>query len=151
QLRRVWDGRIGAYRSKRRRYSTANQNGGGASAKIVACMISCPERDRLRARTLRNLAATDWGDLPVTVEIGTGASEDRRERQQQLALRALQHFLAGNADYLLFLEDDLKFNRHLRHNLLNWRPLMNRDVTLAGLYNPNLPTLACDVENNAVV
>jgi hypothetical protein len=48
-----------------------------------------------------------------------------------------------DAEYVLFLEDDLEFNRHIRHNLQRWEPLKNRQATLAGLYNPNLPLLAC--------
>jgi len=38
----------------------------------------------------------------------------------------------------LFLEDDLDFNVHLRHNLETWEPLVSGAITLAGLYNPNI-------------
>ncbi len=52
-------------------------------------------------------------------------------------------------NYILFLEDDLDFNRHIRHNLHNWGPVKNKTVTLASLYNPRVRELACDLRNNA--
>jgi hypothetical protein len=67
------------------------------------------------------------------------------------ALCALQWSLDARADYVLFLEDDLAFNRHLHHNLERWKPLRNGDVTLAGLYNPNLRESAYDLQNQAVI
>ena len=77
--------------------------------------------------------------------------EDRRDRQTKTALCALQWGLSAGADYILFLEDDLAFNRHLRHNLERWRPLRTGEIALAGLYNPNLRESAYDLQNQAVV
>jgi hypothetical protein len=153
QLQGIWDGRMSSYRSPRtaKRMARPAQKGNGAPIKIKACMISCAEREPLRRQTLQNLAATDWGDEPVLLQIDPGTAPCRKERQEQATLRALQQSLQGDADYILFLEDDLDFNRHLRHNLREWNPLKNRDVTLAGLYNPNLSPLACDVKSHAVV
>jgi hypothetical protein len=87
----------------------------------------------------------------VHVHIDAETGEDRRDRQTNTALRALQWSLGTRADYILFLEDDLAFNRHLRHNLERWRPLRNRELALAGLYNPNLREAAYDLQNQAVV
>jgi hypothetical protein len=153
RLREIWDGRMSSYRSPRVAGQIARPAGKRKRApiRITACMISCAERAQLRRQTLRNLAATDWGDEPVLIQIDPGMSPCRKERQAQATLRALQQSLEGDADYILFLEDDLDFNRHLRHNLSQWNPLQNREVTLAGLYNPNLALLACDVKNHAVV
>ena len=77
--------------------------------------------------------------------------EAHRDRQTKTAFRALQWCLGTEADYVLFLEDDLAFNRHLRHNVQRWRPLRSRVVALAGLYNPNLRESAYDLQNQAVV
>jgi hypothetical protein len=101
-------------------------------------MISCADRDAVRGTTLQSLAATDWGDQPVHIEMDRSTAERRQERQEQTARLALQRGLEGEVDYLLFLEDDLEFNRHLRHNLANWKPLKEGWVTLASIYNPNI-------------
>jgi hypothetical protein len=105
-------------------------------------MISCAERDPVRRRTLANLAQTDWPDRPVQVQMDAGEGEDRRARQTRCAYEALR--AAPDSDYVLFLEDDLEFNRHLWHNLMHWRPLRERRMALAGLYNPGLREFACD-------
>ena len=105
----------------------------------------------MREETLRRLRATDWGDRPVHVQLDGAAFDKPEERQTHTASLALRAFLGGGAEYLLFLEDDLAFNRHLRHNLLSWTPLVERQVTLASLYNPFLGELAVDIRNRAVV
>jgi hypothetical protein len=112
-------------------------------------MISCQERRHLRALTLQNLARSDWQDAPTHLQIDDGKGKDRRRRQTRCAYLALQAGLQYDADYILFLEDDLDFNSHLRHNLFTWSPLRNRRVTLASLYNPQLCELACDLANRA--
>ena len=91
---------------------------------IRAFMLTCPARASTRAETLERLAATDWGEPPELVVDDTDA-ERPEERQERTARRLLE--IAGRADpapdLVLFLEDDLDFNRHLRHNLLRWQPL----------------------------
>jgi hypothetical protein len=78
-----------------------------------------------------------------------GQGERHEARQTRCAFLALRQSLERPYDYLLFLEDDLAFNRHLRHNLQHWRPLQAGTVKLASLYNPALRELACDTRNNA--
>ncbi|MCI0743093.1 MAG: hypothetical protein L0Y72_29030 [Gemmataceae bacterium] len=105
---------------------------------IQAFMLSCPERAAIREQTLANLKETDWQD-DVTVILDQQSSADSRERMTLNARRLLESALAASGwDYLLFLEDDLDFNRHLRHNLLHWRPIGERAVQLASLYNPSI-------------
>jgi ADP-heptose:LPS heptosyltransferase len=149
QLRRRWDGRMSRYRLGRN--GRPRSRPGNGAFKICACMISCPERERVREETLRNLAATDWDHEPVLVQIDPGVLQSPQARQAHNTRLALERSLEGDADYVLFLEDDLEFNRHLRHNLEQWPPLQNGDITLAGLYNPSLPVLACDAEGRACV
>ncbi len=147
KLREKWDGRAGFYRLEPRGSSGKNRTRRKA-VRIQACMISCAERDGLRAKTLLNLAATDWGDESVLVQMDAANFPCPMKRQTETSLLALQKGLESGADYILFLEDDLDFNLHLRHNLEAWAPLRNQAVTLGGLYNPRLPEMACHVGEN---
>ncbi len=147
QLQQIWDGGISSVKRPVRTTATILRR----IPLIQAVMISCPERTDLLRKTLKNLAQTDWDAASVHVQMDGATGEDRRDRQTKTALRALQWGLGAIADYILFLEDDLAFNRHLRHNLVRWRPLRNREVALAGLYNPNLRESAYDLQNQAVV
>lgn len=146
QLRKLWDGRMESIKGIRSDKPIPRR-----TPTIAAVMISCPERTDLRRKTLKKLARTDWGTEPIHVLIDTGAAEDRRQRQTDASLSALKQGLEIGADYLLFLEDDLDFNVHLRYNLEHWQPLKRRQITLAGLYNPSLRESACDVARNALV
>jgi ADP-heptose:LPS heptosyltransferase len=145
-LRRAWDGRI---RTDAKWKTLAESKRIKRTIKIEAMMISCRERDALRRRTLENLAKTDWGDLPIHVHFDTPVDGDVQQRQMRSAYLALQKSLDCRADYILFLEDDLDFNRHIRHNLCRWDPIRRGAVTLAGLYNPRLCETACDLRRNA--
>jgi hypothetical protein len=110
---------------------------------IVAYMLSCPEREAIRAQTIANLAATDWPSAPV-VELDQSAAGRRQERQEQTALRMLQRAIIDRPEYTLFLEDDLQFNRHLCHNLERWHPLRATEAGLpffGSLYNPTIGEL----------
>jgi hypothetical protein len=113
-------------------------------------MITTPEREPVRALTLADLRATDWGDLSLEILVDPDTDRDRRARISRQGARALDRLLTGPADYLLLLEDDLRFNRRLRANLEAWHPLQTRQVTLGGLYNPGLRELAYDLPNHAL-
>ena len=114
---------------------------------ITAYVLSCPEREQFRARTLDNLARTDWGEKPRVV-VDETRCERRQERQEQTALQLLEQALADEAALVLFLEDDLEFNRHLRHNLEHWAPLARAsdDHFFASLYNPSVLARRRDAE-----
>src|SRR6476659_6163452 len=112
--------------------------------RIAAYMRSCEARDELRARTLRNLAATDWGE-PVHVEMDVSTLPNPRDRIILTAQLLLRGAVADGPDFILFLEDDLEFNDHLRHNLVNWAPLRSAGPHFFGsLFNPNLTMLGGD-------
>lgn len=121
----------------------------GRPFTVMAVMISCTEREELRARTLSNLASTDWGNEPLHFQMDGGTEADRKARQTECAFLALERALHRKADYTLFLEDDLEFNRYLRHNLLNWEAARDRRITLAGLYNPGLWESAYSIKYRA--
>jgi ADP-heptose:LPS heptosyltransferase len=145
-LRRVWDGRIGSPVGWKR---PRDSNRMRRTIEIEAVMISCRERDTVRRRTLENLAKTDWGDMPLHIHFDNPDVGTPIQRQVQSAYMALKKSLGYRADYILFLEDDLDFNRHIRHNLCRWDPVRRRAVVLASLYNPSLRERACDLGSNA--
>src|SRR6266702_7131404 len=94
--------------------------------QIIACMISCAERDQMRQQTLKNLAMTDWGNTEVFVQIDSAETSCKQYRQQRTAVLALTNCLTSKGDYILFLENDLEFNRSIRHNLQEWWPVKNQ-------------------------
>jgi hypothetical protein len=85
-------------------------------------MVSCPERDDVRAQTLASWAQTDWPEAPA-LEVDDGSALLVQTRIEETWLRALGTAAADDVDFVLLLEDDLEFNRHLRHNLEAWPPL----------------------------
>jgi hypothetical protein len=148
QLQRRWDGGLGqgvkgwsgaVVCAKRR----------GRPLKFVAVMISAVKRNESRPQTLDNLARTDWDGAPLLFQIDDGDADGYREREAQCAYLALKKGLEHGADYILLLEDDLDFNRHLGHNLQKWGPVKAGAVTLASLFNPGVREVACDLRNNA--
>jgi hypothetical protein len=115
-------------------------------------MLSCPDREQVRAQTLANLAATDWDEEPRVV-VDETSYERRQERQEKTALRLLLEAIDDGSPFVLFLEDDLEFNRHLRHNLERWPPVEEaRDGHFfASLYNPSVLARHRDTERACFV
>jgi hypothetical protein len=148
RLQRRWDGNLGNARNGHNWHSKAFRTV-KRGLRIAAVMISCPERKELRRQTLENLARTDWDEPPAHVEVDAGSGKDFKRRQTRCACLALKASLEFRADYILFLEDDLEFNRHLRHNLLAWRPIRSGEVPLASVYNPRVRESGCDLRNRA--
>ena len=149
QLRRRWHGMIHPEIQKKLN-CPSRLNGHAARVKIETVMISCEQRRELRRQTLENLARTDWGQEPI-IQLDDGAGGQPVLRQLRSTFLVLRRALERNPDYVLFLEDDLLFNRHLRHNLFNWSPVKNAMITVAGLYNPKLCDAGCDVRHNVRV
>jgi ADP-heptose:LPS heptosyltransferase len=143
ELGESWDARLS-------RFGTSPCRNRGV-ASIAAVMISCAARERLRARTLEDLRGTDWGSAPVQVIIDEQRFRYKVENITHTAWRALQAGQATRADYLLFLADDLIFNRHLHENLQLWSPLQERHMAVLALYNPGLAELAWDVRHHAIL
>ncbi len=146
QLRRLWDGGMGMLRKNNAR-TLARPKSMRRALKIDAVMISDSDRNELRERTLRNLARTDWGDASVRLHFRNGKEVDK-PHEPEPAYLALKEGLSSEPDYILLLEDDLEFNRHLCRNMNSWEPLKSRRVTLASLYNPSVRELACDLRSN---
>ena len=153
ELQNRWDGGMSRYGSLMGRKTRLRTKAWAPphEPSITACMISCDQRGQVRQRTLKNLARTDWGERSVHVQMDRGLFTNPRESQAHNSYLALRHSLQSQAEYILFLEDDLEFNQHFYHNLCHWRPLQAECLTLASLYNPGVKMLACDVSHHAFV
>jgi len=100
--------------------------------RVHVRMVSCAERDEVRAGTLASWRESDWGEeLPV--DLDRSDALEIATRIEETWLQALRGALEAGADVALIVEDDLRFNRFLRHNLGRWAPLR------AALDNPALP------------
>src|SRR2546428_5154020 len=111
--------------------------------EITAYILSCPEREQARRQTVENLCATDWLAQPE-IEIDNSNYKRRQERQERAARRLVHRAVADDSEFILFLEDDLQFNQHLRHNLEHWFPLRQvnaNDHYFGSLYNPTIREL----------
>jgi hypothetical protein len=142
-LREQWDGGISKYLSQSKYQSRAAQ-----FPRFEACVISCASRRDLLEQTLASLRASDWGNRPVHVQIDSSNDPSPKIRQTETSLAALQAMLRTPATHVMFLEDDLSFNRRLLHNLMNWAPITRGFGLLASLYNPGVSMLACSYREN---
>jgi hypothetical protein len=147
RLQKLWSGRCG----KALKLKLARAGRRAKSVRIEAVMLSQTEREGFRKKTLANLAGTDWTNLPLHVQIEDGEGGDFQEKQTHRAYLGLKESLKRRADYVFLLDDAMEFNRHLRHNLLNWAPFRSGNVTLAGLHNAKTKDLACDIKNHTRV
>jgi hypothetical protein len=90
--------------------------------KIAAAMVSCRQREAVRAATLASFAESDW-PTGIDVVIDESRQEVAWRRIEETFLRVLSAAAESDADFTLLLEDDIEPNRHLRHNLERWPPL----------------------------
>jgi hypothetical protein len=110
---------------------------------VRAYVLSCEERADVCAETVADLGQTDWGSPPtVVIDESTAARKLERINHTglQLLIRAVDESEADD-DLFLFSEDDVSFNRSLRHNIGRWDPVADRraDGHLFGsLYNANV-------------
>jgi len=148
ELRSLWPGRIEALERHRGLQDLAFPPPEPVLPTIRVGMISCPQRTTSRNKTLDRLHATDLAVRELLLEAQGGAG-DTLEGRDRNALRLLQRFLTGDEMYLLFLEDDLGFNRWLGSNLARWPALRRRAFMLASLYNPGFREEACYPEYRA--
>jgi hypothetical protein len=142
-LRQRWDGNVSAFlpgeKFKPRK---------PACPRLEIVLISCAARTALLQQTLASLRASDWGDRPVHVQMDSSSDASPNVRQTETAFAALQAALRTPATHVLFLEDDVTFNRHLAHNLMNWSPLVRGLAVFASLYNPGMRPHASSYREN---
>jgi hypothetical protein len=105
-------------------------------------IASCEARNGLRARTIDSFLSSGWTEPPVVV-FDDAAWEIPLDRHRALVRRILEMVRksSGDDDLVLLLEDDIVCNRHLRHNLENWRPIRTHrrgEHFFASLFNPGV-------------
>ena len=117
--------------------------------KMTAVVITCPGRDESCRQTLDGLRAAGWPDRwPVIVSKDEAVDGTKQHRQQMNARQGLQAAVASEPDFILFLEDDVAFNAHFGFNLTRWRPVRDRWLGMASLYNPTIHQAErCDAEH----
>jgi hypothetical protein len=110
---------------------------------VQAYVLSCEERAEVCVETIGDLARTDWGS-PPTVVLDESTADRKLQRIVDTGLQVLTRAVDeadDDDDVFLVCEDDVTFNRSLRHNLERWAPVVDRrpDRHLFGsLYNPNV-------------
>jgi hypothetical protein len=87
--------------------------------RISAYMLSCNQRSVVRGQTLANLRLSDWGVEPQ-IQLDREAHQSASVRMAATVCELLRCAVLASAQFVLFLEDDLRFNRYLRHNLDWW-------------------------------
>lgn len=111
--------------------------------KLAAVMISCPERAKVRSRTVQSLSSTDWREAPDVV-IDDGVENGRIARIDATWRRGLARAAAADADVVVLMEDDLEFNLYVRENLARWSRLHganSQQPFFGSLYNPGIPAV----------
>jgi hypothetical protein len=122
-------------------------------------IITCPGREAMLERTVRSLVETDFefgaGHFSmVKVQHDENTCERKQERQERNSLAALEGILTEQpaADVILFCEDDILFNRHLRWNLEHWQPLLTAlhhgERFFGSLYDPTIRELSANPLEN---
>jgi hypothetical protein len=78
--------------------------------KIATVVITCPGREEQCRATIELLHATDWPrSWPLVICRDEAVEGTRQHRQQMNARRAIYEGVAQDAQFILFLEDDVMF------------------------------------------
>lgn len=147
-LRERWDGRLSQFPNPSSLRLQKPRSRRSKEVHFSAVMISCASREPVRAQTLQSLSESDWGTRPVLLQMDQSSHESPEVRQLENARQALEAAASLDGEYILFLEDDLTFNRFIWHNLQNWTPLRNRAAVLGSIYNPGISPAACNWREN---
>jgi hypothetical protein len=87
--------------------------------------------------TLEDFRQSDWGEEPVVFMQPDDWPPGKPSASRNYR-RILEHAYEDGCDFALILEDDVRVNRHLRHNLTNL-PLIRRDqCDYLSLFLPDL-------------
>lgn len=148
RLRKLWDGGLGSI-SKGATAVVKSPGRRWRDLRITGVVVSAVDRRVPRQKTLEALGQTDWNGTPTRVELHDGQGEGWEAAEAQCAFRALRNSLEQETNYILLLDDDLRFNQFLRHNLERWRPLHSDRTWLATIFNPRVRETACDLTGNS--
>lgn len=102
--------------------------------KFLLTIMTCDRRASVLATTLDSLKASDWGEEPLIV-CDTTRHHDPKISQTTTSFSILQMAMGRDGwEYLVFCEDDVVFNKYLRHNLERWTPVRWRMCLVGTLY-----------------
>lgn len=87
--------------------------------RLSLSVMTCPGRSAALVETLDSIRASDWGE-PPTVQLDPGFDPDPKRSQTENARQLLERAIWERPDWVVFLEDDVTVNRHLRANLTAW-------------------------------
>jgi ADP-heptose:LPS heptosyltransferase len=145
ELAQRWDGQLTWLKETQAKAAAAVATSKRKLLRLALVMAPSAGRKTLRADTLERLAAIGWPADQVLFAVDERRLATRVDRLTRIAWRALQNALATDADYVLYLEDDLAFNRHLLQNLNRWGPLARRELHIGSLCNFGFRELVWDV------
>lgn len=151
ELAGQWDGQIAWLKEAQAKAAAAVALQRSKVVKLAVVMGTCPERASVRTGTLERLASVGWPIADVLVTVDERRFTVKVDSLTHTAWCALQNALATDADYVLYLEDDLAFNRHLLENLSHWGPLVRRELHFGSLCNFAYRELAWDVPGAALL
>jgi ADP-heptose:LPS heptosyltransferase len=144
-LAQRWDGRLAWLKETQSNSDCAAAVPSRGPLRLAVAMASHTERKTLRASTLRRLTEVGWPSEQVLLALDERRFASSVENVAHTAWRALRIALDTEADYVLYLEDDLDFNVHLLENLRCWGPLGRRDLHIGSLCNFGFREIAWDV------
>ncbi|MCE9563255.1 MAG: class I SAM-dependent methyltransferase [Planctomycetes bacterium] len=105
--------------------------------RVCLSVVTYPANAASLEKTLASIRASDWATEPLIV-MQPAEWPTSRESGARNYKRALEAAATDGCDFALILEDDVRVNRHLRHNLLA-NPLIRRDqCDYLGLFLPDL-------------
>ena len=105
--------------------------------QIRLYILTYPANAESLEQTLASIRECDWGEEPIVI---TQPEEwpKGRESGSWNYQRALEAAVADGCDFAVILEDDVRVNKYLRHNLLT-NPLIRRDqCDYLSLFMPDL-------------
>jgi ADP-heptose:LPS heptosyltransferase len=148
-LAEKWDGQLAWLKETKSKTVAVDLATTTQQLKLAVAMASCAERESLRIETLQRLSALGWPAEKVLIALDERRFASKVDNLTHTAWRALRQALDSGADYLLYLEDDLDFNRHLFENLRRWEPLAERELHIGNLCNLGHRELAWNVTGRA--
>jgi hypothetical protein len=118
--------------------------------RISAYMLSCDQRAVVRQQTLANLRLSDWGAEP-RIQLDQESHERAPARMAAAVCKLLRRVVLCSDHFVLFLEDDLRFNRYLRYNLDAWLHVVRAEPSkhfFGTLFSSSGSSFGSDVRGN---
>ena len=105
--------------------------------RLRAYCVSYPANQHSLRLTLEDFRQCDWGEEPIVFMQPDDWPRGKPSASRNYR-RVLEHAYEDGCDFALILEDDVRVNRRLRHNLTNL-PLLRRDqCDYLSLFMPDL-------------